>query len=489
MSKINILIIDSDRGWWTDIINDLKKRGFEVAVTKRGADALREIGQRKYRAVVMETNLPDINGIKLFERLKEKDRSISIIFVTECRSIENSIRAIKGGANDYILKSSGSRKSLKKRVIKSIERALKKGQLEALNHKVEDEKDNYLTYKELTTGPVQDYNNILPDGSIFVYRGIVGKSKKMLELFRMIEKISSLPSTVLVEGESGTGKDLIARAIHEMSDRRMGPFVIVSCPAIPGTLIESELFGHEKGAFSDAARTRPGYFELANGGTIFFDEIGAMSKEFQVKLLRVLQEKRIRRIGGTEEIPVDVRVVSTTNSNLDELVKKGEFREDLYYRLNVIRIVVPPLRERKEDIPHLLEYFLKKYAAMFNKNVRSFSDNVIKILQEYHWPGNVRELENMVEHVVAIIDNKEEISETDIPDFDMYKIPRNSLKILVPITNYRFARDKFEREYLKSVLETCRWNISEASRVMGMTRQGLYKKLKRYNLVNYGDEN
>lgn len=310
---------------------------------------------------------------------------------------------------------------------------------------------------------------------------IVGRDEKMLEIFELIKRVADSDATVLITGESGTGKELIARAIHQHSHRAQKPFVAVNCTAIPENLIESELFGHERGAFTGAVQRRIGKFELAHHGTLFLDEIGSMRLDMQTKLLRALQEREIERVGGERTLKVDVRVVAATNADLRELVKARTFRDDLYYRLNVIPIYVPPLRERPTDIPLLVHYFLEKYNRQFNRHVRGFSPAAMEVLQAYHWPGNVRELENIVERLV-VISNHEIIQQRELP-LDLQSTQTHFVDALdEEECDLRKAVQQFEREYIRRVLEKTRWNQTAAARILGIHRNTLLGKIEQLDL-------
>ncbi|MDH5714881.1 MAG: sigma-54 dependent transcriptional regulator, partial [Candidatus Aminicenantes bacterium] len=308
---------------------------------------------------------------------------------------------------------------------------------------------------------------------VYHFRDIVGKNYKMQEIFELIRTVADSDASVLILGESGTGKELIARAIHYSSRRAEKPFVSVSCSALPESLLESELFGYEKGAFTGAVRDKPGRFEEANQGTLFLDEVGEMKPETQLHLLRVLQEREIRRLGGTGVIKVDVRIIAATNKDLERAVKEGSFREDLYYRLNVVTIQLPPLREREDDIPLLAERFLMKYNIKNNKNLEGISPKAIALLVQYHWPGNVRELENVIERAVVITKHRV-IQIEDLPPH---------------IQSFQESKDiqprklkEVEKEHIQHTLEENKWNISKASKVLGIDRSTLYKKIRQYGL-------
>ncbi|HEX5814417.1 MAG TPA: sigma-54 dependent transcriptional regulator, partial [Methylomirabilota bacterium] len=317
------------------------------------------------------------------------------------------------------------------------------------------------------------------------FEGMVGRHPEMVRVYQLVTQIAPTPTTVLITGESGTGKELIARAIHHKSERAAQPFVAVNVAAIPETLIESELFGHEKGAFTGAHARRLGRFELAQGGTVFLDEIGSLRLDLQAKLLRVLQERQIERVGGQRTVPVDVRVLAATNVNLKAAVRARTFRDDLYYRLNVVPIHVPPLRERREDIPYLVEHFVRKAARECNRDVRSVSAGALEVLSRYDWPGNVRELENVI-HRAVVLASSPVLHLPDVP-LDV-AMPEMGARLTeddgLPL---REACDRFERQYVLRVLERVQWNVSRAARLLGVHRNTVLAKLSGWNVQRPGD--
>src|SRR5262245_61709672 len=346
----------------------------EVLTIADGTAALKLLTHEDIRVVILDLRLPDMAGLEVLLRIKEMDEHLGVIVVTAVGDVKTAVRAMQAGASEYLVKPFDV-ETLQAAVSRTLERqALMKEVL-------------YLRSE------VEGYHPFVD---------IVGRDEKMLEIFELVERVAESDATVLITGESGTGKELIARAIHQQSRRAQKPFVAVNCTAVPEQLIESELFGHERGAFTGAVQRRIGKFELAQSGTLFLDEIGSMRLDMQTKLLRALQEREIERVGGERSIKVDVRIVAATNADLRELVKTKAFRDDLYYRLNVIPVFVPPLRVRKGDIPLLVQYFLAKYNRQFNRQVRGFSSAALEALQTYDWPGNVRELENVVERLVVI---------------------------------------------------------------------------------------
>jgi len=339
-----------------------------------GVDALKKLKGRDFDLVISDIRMPDLNGIELLKKIKTHDSELPVIMITAYATTNDAIEAMKLGAEDYVMKPF-SLDELKIVIGKSL-------------HKKHIEKENVELKEKLSDKEK--------------FENIVGADPKMRKIFDLIDTIAQTDSTVLISGESGTGKELIARAIHNKCSRSSQKFISINCGALPENLLESELFGHKKGSFTDAYQDTEGLFETANHGTLFLDEISEMSQKMQVKVLRAIQEKIIRRVGGNQEIPVDVRIITATNRDLLENIEKGEFRSDLYYRLNVISIKVPPLRERKEDIPILMQHFLLRYNKKFAKNIQGFEKKVLECFQNYSWPGNVRELENFIERGIAL---------------------------------------------------------------------------------------
>lgn len=371
---VKILVIDDDPSIRNMLEIVLKKTGYDVTCTESGKSALEKLKKETFELIISDIKMPDITGIDLLKKIKTINPEIPVILITAFASANDAVEAMKLGAEDYVTKPFNLDEL---RII--IHRALYKRSMEKENIQLKSR----LTEKEK-------------------FENIVGKNQKMLEIFEMIDTISQTDSTVLIIGESGTGKELISKAIHNKSERSACKFVSINCGALPENLLESELFGHTKGAFTDAHKDKKGLFEVADKGTLFLDEIGEMSPKMQVKLLRALQERKVRKVGGSEEIEVDVRIISATNKDLTESIKTGEFRTDLFYRLNVISINVPPLRERKDDIPLLLEYFLRIFNKKFNRQIEGFEKDALDIVINYSWPGNIRELENVIERAVAL---------------------------------------------------------------------------------------
>jgi two-component system response regulator HydG len=416
-----------------------------------GVTAVELVRQRSFDLVLLDLMMPDQDGLLTLRQIKTIDENLSVLVITGYGTIKSAIEALKNGADEYLLKPLS---------------------LEALSIFIERVRE-----RRRLKGEYQYLRSLMDarNGG----RDLLTRNKRMEEILDLILKVAPLRSTVLLQGESGTGKELVARAIHRESPRAGKRFIAINCGVIPVHLLESELFGYERGAFTGANSRKIGYFEAAAGGTILLDEISEMSAELQVKLLRVIQERCFRRVGGTEEIPTDVRIIASTNRDLETEVAEGRFRKDLYYRLNVVRILVPPLRERPEDISLLAHYFLSKYAKEFNKELTGFDPAVLELFQGNPWDGNVRQLENVVERAVAIAEGKQ-VAAKDLPaelkKTDPLPAPNRELK------PYQAAKKAFEVEYLQLVLEKAHGNISQASRLAAIPRQNLYEKLQKLGI-------
>jgi two-component system response regulator PilR (NtrC family) len=372
--KVRILIVDDEPSMREMLRIVLRRDGYDVQLADSGRDAIEQLRQSNFDLLLSDIKMPDISGVDVLRAAKEINRDLVAFMMTAYASTSTAVDAMRLGAVDYFTKPF-SVDELRLKIRQHLE-----------SHRLKQE--NVLLKKALNTR--------------YEFSNIIGRSEPMLDVFRMVETIAKTTSTVLITGESGTGKDLVARAVHYNSLRRERPFVALNCGGVPETLLESELFGHMRGAFTGADTNKKGLIEVAEGGTVFLDEIGEMTTTMQVKLLRVLQDRRFRRLGGTEEVQADIRVIAATNQDLEKLVASGRFREDLFYRINVIRMHLPPLRERSEDIPLLAEHFLSKYAEQMKKPVRSVAQESLLLLQGYGWPGNVRELENVIERAVAL---------------------------------------------------------------------------------------
>ena len=444
MNKVKILVVDDEAIIRESLRDWLADAGYEVFTAENGSKALELIEKERLGIVIADLVMPGMDGIELMKKAKEIQPSIEVIIITAYASIPTAIAAMKEGAYDYIEKPFCP------------ERAELLIQKLAEHRKIVEEN---LSLRQR----LEERHH---------FESIITKSSKMQRVIELIKVVAKSNATVLITGESGTGKELVARAVHSNSPRMGRPFVAVSCGALPESLLESELFGHEKGSFTGAYAQKKGKFEFANRGTLFLDEVGEMSGNIQVHLLRVLEEKEFTRVGGNEPIKVDVRVISATNKDLKRAIANGEFREDLYYRLNVVTIELPPLRERKEDIPLLAQHFLNKFALENDKEVTGFSPEATKSLLDYDWPGNVRELENAVERGV-ILAKGSLVTVADLPQESA------SLARSVPIGR---ALREVERNHILSVLNGTGGNYSEAARVLGITRMTLYNKAREYSL-------
>jgi len=455
-----ILIVDDDPEILEVITDILREGGYAVDTAPDGVKAIRYIDAESYDLVITDLNLPEIDGMMVLKHVVDQSPDTMCIILTGYGTIKSAVEAIKTGAFDYITKPIKSGE-----ILMVVEKALRYKHLE---------RENILLRQQLRKK--------------YRFDNFVGDSKPIQKVFELIEKVADTDSTVLITGESGTGKELIAKAIHYNSYRRDNPMVVINCGAIPEELLESELFGHEKGAFTGAHKSRIGRFELANEGTIFLDEIGDMSPNLQVKLLRVLQEQKFERVGSTRTIKIDIRIIAATNKNLISAVNKGTFREDLYYRLNVIPIKVPPLRHRKSDIPLLVDFFLKKFNKEKRKNVKGFTSEAMDTLLQYDWRGNVRELENLVERVI-ILANGDEIGLEDIPESpECIKRRVRTIKSLEatipPEGGIRFdhAVEEYEKKLILQALSETNWVTTKAAKLLNMNRTTLIEKMKKKKL-------
>jgi two-component system NtrC family response regulator len=450
----SILIVDDEKNYQIVLKTLLSQEGYEVLSAGDGITALRIFQDSDIDLVITDLKMSNMSGLELLERIKALNESVPVIIMTAYGTIDTAVEAMKKHAYDFITKPFEN-----ERLISTVRKAL----------------ENYRLRRE----------NILLKDQLkgrFSYQNIVGKSKEMQKIFDIIQKVSPTKSSVLVTGPSGTGKELIAKAIHYNSVRKDGPFVAVNCAAIPETLLESELFGHEKGAFTGAVSSRKGRFELADGGTLFLDEVGEMSLGLQVKLLRVLQEMEFERVGGTKTIKVDVRILAASNRDLKEEVKEGRFREDLYYRLNVIHIKIPALRERLDDLPLLVEHFLNKFRHP-DEPPKRLSQEVWKVFYSYPWPGNIRELENVLERAV-VLSNGEQITLSDIPEeIKGSKAPLELNSLIPPPMPLPQLLDKIEEELVKWALKRCNNVQAHAANLLGITKSLMQHKLKKYNIA------
>ena len=444
-----ILIIDDEKEICESMKMILEYEGYEANFSTSAIQGLKTLEVNPPGCLLLDIQMPEMNGFEVLKRVKESSPSISVIIISAHGSVENAIKATRLGAFDFIEKPIDRDK-----LLISVRNAIE--QVKLLTENIEIKKSL--------------------EGS----GDILGQSKSIKSILELIEKVAPLDTRVLITGENGTGKELVARAIHKKSQRKDKPFIEVNCAAIPNELIESELFGHEKGSFTGAFNQRIGRFELANKGTIFLDEVGDMSPQTQAKVLRAIEDGKIERVGGGKKIDVDVRIISATNKDLPEEIQKEKFREDLYHRLNVIPILVPPLRERKDDIPILVEAFAKEITTRHKKPPVKFLDDALKLLQEMSWSGNVRELKNIVERIIIIID-KREITRSDI-EF-LLKPGQTSMDDIIDESNsFQEFKEKAERAFILKQLNENGWNISKTAELLDIQRSHLYNKMKKYGI-------
>ena len=441
-----ILVVDDDadmRGLLSDV---LESDGYRVGTAESGEKALQALAEEQYDLVLTDLRMKGMLGTALLSEIKHRYPDTGVILMTAFGTVETAIEAMKGGAMDYLIKPVKTDD-----VLRTAGRAAREVQLR----------------REVTHLRREVYKE-------YSFHQILGKSRPMQEVFELIRRVADSPSNLLITGESGTGKELVAKAIHYNSDRRDRPFVAVNSAAIPEQLLESELFGHMRGAFTDAKADRPGLFEEAQKGTLFLDEISELPLMLQAKLLRAIQEREIRRVGSTKSIPVDVRIIAATNLNLADEVKAKHFREDLYYRLNVIEIRLPPLRDRRDDIPLLVETFLHKCAKANRKPLQGISESSLALLIDYSWPGNVRELENIIERAVTLA-RGEKIMPEDLPA--TVQGSRGDRRVLDDAAERTLPLQEVEWEYIKKILEKTGGNKYQAAQALGIDRKTLYRKL------------
>lgn len=441
-SDVKILVVDDEQIVRDSLTHWFEEDGYQVSSASDAFDVLKDFEPGKYDIMLVDIKMPKMNGLELLERIKEIDPDCIVIIITAYASVPSAVQALKNGAFDYVTKPIDP---------------------DELSHLIK----NAIKQKSLKK------ENIALKASIdemFSFEGLIGESPEMRKVFDLIKIVAPQDTTVIIRGESGTGKELIARAIHMNSPRRYYPIIPVNCGAFTETLLESELFGHEKGAFTGAQYRRKGKIEMANGGTLFLDEVGSVSPKMQIELLRVLETKQFNRVGGNDIVKVDFRLISATNENIEKLVSEGKFREDLYYRLNVFTIHVPPLRERRSDIPVLANYFVQKFARQMNKPFMKISDEAMEILLNHNWPGNVRELENAIERAM-VIGKPPEIKPSDLP----FHIDKNFM-------NDSDSLEEIEKNHIQRVLKKFDWNISRAASALGIDRVTLYNKIKKYGI-------
>ncbi len=443
----SILIVDDERGIRETLRGVLEDEGFEVETVASGEACLKAVAMNNFSCILLDVWLPEIDGLETLKRLRENGVDAAVVMISGHGNIETAVNATKLGAFDFIEKPLSI-----ERTVLTVRNAVKQRELERTN-------------RNLTEQLTEDY-------------AMIGDSVAMRALRKQISIVAPTDGRVLISGESGTGKELVARAIHVNSKRKNAPFVEINSAAIPEDLVESELFGHAKGAFSGALAAKKGKFEIADGGTLFLDEIGDMSPRVQAKMLRVLEEQRFESIGSNTPVKVDVRVISATNKPLGDLIESGDFRADLFYRLNVIPFQIPPLRERLEDVPQLVEHFNRKFSTDYGKNPKDFTAEALNALQNYAWLGNVRELRNTVERVV-IMHEKQKVSPTDLPELNQKKeTPAASFRF----PSFKEANDAYQREFILHKLNESDGSVSKAADAMGVDRSHLYRRMKNLGI-------
>ncbi len=452
-----ILIVDDEPSIRKVLSAQLRRIGHDVVVAQDGAAAIERMGSERFDVVVTDLKMPLVDGMEVLRWASEHRPGLPVILITAHGTVDSAVEALKRGAFDYVTKPFD-----RDEVQRAIDKAL------------------------ATAGRNVGRARLTPAGR----HGIIGDTPPMRDLFRLIDKVAPSPTTVLITGESGTGKELVARALHAGSPRFDGPFIQINCGAIPENLFEAELFGYEKGSFTGAVTSKPGRFELAEGGTLFLDEVGELPRDLQVKILRALQERRIDRVGGLRPISVDVRVVAATNVDLHDAVTHGRFREDLYYRLNVVPLHLPPLRERRDDIPSLIEHFLARFNERLGQDVRAVAEDALALLIAHDWPGNIRELENAMERCVlladgdvlqpqdlpAVIQRPSQPTQDD-PELEATELENLDLKEFV-----RVHTAKLERARIQRALDLEQGNVTRAARRLGISRKSLQTKMKEYGL-------
>ncbi|HZP02700.1 MAG TPA: sigma-54 dependent transcriptional regulator [Terriglobia bacterium] len=464
----SILIVEDEAKMLRLLDLNLSEEGFSTLTAEDAETALKLLRHEKVDIVLTDLKLPGMNGLEFLQAVKRASASLPVVVMTAYGSVETAVEAMKAGASDYVLKPFSM------------------------------EEIKLILRKELDVRQLQEENRSLREalGKRYEFRNIVARSAKMQEVLAIVERVAPSNSTVLLGGESGVGKDMIARAIHQHSRRAAGPFIKINCTAIPENLLESELFGYEKGAFTGAVTSKPGKFELADKGTIFLDEIGDVPATIQVKLLRVLQEREFERLGGTKTLKVDVRVIAATNQDLRAALEQGTFREDLYYRLNVVPIDIPPLREHKEDIPYLVDHFIDRFARDSGKTIKGITPAAMKMLMDFHWPGNVRELENIIERAVTLAggevldvsDIRLDLVRSKPAGSSLLPAGRAATETGVPFPAPGTTLEQFEEEIIREALRRSNGNKSQAARLLGLSRNAFRYRLSKIGVPDEPEE-
>ena len=453
----NILVVeDEDLVRWS-LEKALAKEGYQIFLAETGEIGLRKLEEEAVDLVLLDIRLPGLNGLEVLEKIRETDKDLLVITMTSYGDVETAVNAMKLGAYDYVNKPFNL-DDIRLSVRKALETVRLKKEVELLRNKQREQ---------------------------YGFDNIVGASPVMKEVLEMVDKIArSDATTVLLQGESGSGKDVMAKAIHYCSSRFEKPLIAINCATVLGTLLESELFGHEKGAFTDAKVRKIGLFEQGNGGTIFLDEVGEMKTDIQVKLLRAIEEKSVRRVGGVKDINIDVRIIAASNKDLSAMVKEGTFREDLYYRLKVFPIYVPSLRERKEDIPLLINWFIDVFNKEFRKNVRGASPEALALLKKYAWPGNVRELKNVIERAI-ILGGNEEIGPEHLPREIILESlgEEGSSNDVIKMPPQGVVLEEVERDLIQQALAMTSGNQTHAAKLLAISRDALRYRMQKYGLL------
>lgn len=454
--KRRVLIVDDEGGMRHMLSVLLEREGYQIDTAQNGREGLEKIKNSDYDLVLCDIRMPEMDGLSFLESTKNIRKELPVIMMSAFGNVDTAIEAMKKGAYDYVSKP-----------FKADEILLRLQRLTDQESLVHENENLKRALHQQTS-----FNNI------------IARSPKMLEIFDTIRKIADYKTTVLITGESGSGKELIARAIHFNSPRANKPFIAINCSAIPETLLESELFGYVKGAFTGANKDKKGLFEEASGGTLFLDEVGDLPVPLQVKLLRAIQEEEIRRVGSSQNIKIDVRLITATLKNLGEEIKRGTFREDLYYRLNVLPIHIPPLRDRKEDIPILVDHFIKRFNQEMGKSVEKVSTDCLQSLTDYSWPGNVRELENTIERAM-VLENSNILSAENLPDVIKNQEVNPALKAAANELSIKKMMTIMEQELIKKALEKTNGNRTWAAKLLEISHRALLYKIKRYGLERY----
>jgi two-component system response regulator AtoC len=447
MSEITLLLVDDEESFRRLVGRELERAGYKVSTAGNLQEAREALGKASYHVVLLDVRMPDGSGLDLLGEIKESAPSTEVIMLTAYGTVEEGVRAMKQGAHDFLTKP------------------CKLNELEAVLEKAVQKQNLQRSHRALE----REVERLQPS------ERFIGSTPQIRELLNLVARVAETDSTVLIRGESGVGKELVARAVHRQSPRQRQPFVVVDCASLHENLLQSELFGHEKGAYTGAIRLKHGLFEVADRGTIFLDEIGEVTPPLQVKLLRVLETGVFRRVGGTADIKVDVRVIAATNRSLEVMMKEGSFREDLYYRLNVFSLHIPPLRERREDIPVLADHFIRNSSIVPKRTVR-ISEDAMEVLRRYPWPGNVRELENVIERALILCDAGE-IDPEHLP-MGVRVVPQfgqDEHSDRLP------TLDEVEKRYIRRVLQECKGHRQKAARILGISERNLYRRLKELN--------